>query len=57
MISELKEKMPNFIFFNKKYDFLNLKPVEYRFQKVALFINENYIIDKKIDNWSVYKKK
>ena len=57
MIYELKKQEPNFIFFNKKYDFLNLKPVEYRFRKIALFFNKNYIIDKKIGNWNIYKKK
>ena len=57
MIYELKEKMPNFIFLNQKYDFLNLKPVEYRFKKISLFINKNYKIDKKIDNWNIYIRK
>ena len=57
MIYELKEEMPNFIFLNEKYDFLNLKPVEYRFKKIALFINKNYKIDKKIDNWNIYIRK
>ena len=57
MIYELKEEMPNFIFLNEKYDFLNLKPVEYRFQKIALFINKNYKINKKIDNWNIYIRK
>ena len=57
MIDELKDKMPNFIFFNQKYDFLYLKPVEKRFQKIAFFINENYKVDKQIDSWNIYKKK
>ena len=57
MISELKKEMPSFIFFNQNYDFLNLRPVEYRFQKVASFIDENYIVDREINNWSIYKKK
>ena len=57
MISELKEEIPNFIFFNKKYDFLNLKPVEYRFQNVSSFIDSNYLIDRNINDWIIYKKK
>ena len=57
MISELKEKIPKFIIFNEKYDFLNLKPVQYRFQNVSSFIDDNYIIDRKIDSWRIYKKK
>ena len=56
MINELKENKPNIIFFNKKYNFIYLKPVEKRFQKIADFINRNYIIDKQIDSWIVYKK-
>ena len=57
MIDELKNQMPNFIFFNQKYDFLYLKPVEKRFQKIALFINKNYTIDSQINNWNIYKRK
>jgi hypothetical protein len=56
MINELKENKPNIIFFNKEYNFIYLKPVEKRFQKIADFINRNYIIDKQIDSWIVYKK-
>ena len=57
MIDELKNEMPNFIFFNQKYDFLYLKPVEKRFQKIAIFINKNYTIDRQINNWNIYKRK
>jgi hypothetical protein len=56
MINELKENKPNIIFFNKEYNFIYLKPVEKRFQKIADFINRNYITDKQIDSWIVYKK-
>ena len=27
------------------------------FKKIALFINKNYKIDKKIDNWNIYIRK
>ena len=57
MIYELKNEMPNFIFFNQKYDFLYLRPVEKRFQKIAIFINKNYTIDRQINNWNIYKRK
>ena len=57
MINELKENQPYVIFFNKEYNFINLKPVENRFQMVADFINKNYTIDEQIDSWVIYKKK
>ena len=33
MIYELKEEMPNFIFLNEKYDFLNLNQLNIDFKK------------------------
>ena len=57
MIKELEINMPRIIIFNENYDFLFLKPVEERFKKINNYIVKNYIIDGKINNWVIYKKR
>jgi len=56
-IDELDNKKPKYIIFYKEYksDPI-LIPVEKRFKKVFMHINQNYQIDEKILNWVIYKK-
>jgi len=57
MVKELEINMPRIIIFNENYDFLFLKPVEERFKKITNYIVKNYIIDGKLNNWVIYKKR
>ena len=57
MIKEMKINMPKIIIFNENYDFLFLKPVEERFKKITNYIVKNYMVDGKINNWVIYKKR
>ena len=57
MLKEMKINMPKIIIFNENYDFLILKPVEERFKKITNYIVKNYMVDGKINNWVIYKKK
>jgi len=57
MIKELEINMPRIIIFNENYDFLFLKPVEERFKKITNYIVKNYMVDGKINNWVIYKKR
>jgi hypothetical protein len=57
MIKEMKINMPKIIIFNENYDFLILKPVEERFKKITNYIIKNYMVDRKINNWVIYKKR
>ena len=56
-ISELKNKAPKYIIFNKKFEYISLIPVEKRFKNVFNFIDENYRINEEILDWIIYKKK
>ena len=56
-ISELKNKAPKYIIFNKKFEYISLIPVEKRFENVFNFIDENYRINEEILGWIIYKKK
>ena len=49
--------MPRIIIFNENYDFLFLKPVEKRFKKITNYIVKNYMVDGKVNNWIIYKKR
>ena len=57
MKEELINNKPEIIIFNKDYNFLNLRPIEEKFEEIFLFIKDNYVDDKEFKNWIIYKKK
>ena len=57
MKEELINNKPEIIIFNKDYNFLNLRPIEEKFEEIFLFIIDNYVDDKEFKNWIIYKKK
>ena len=57
MIYELSKKSPEIILFNRKYEFLNLIPVEKKIVNVFNYIELNYYKDRDYKNWTIYKRK
>ena len=57
MKEELINNKPEIIIFNKDYSFLNLRPIEEKFDDIFLYIKDNYVDDKEFKNWVIYKKK
>ena len=57
MIYEMSKKSPEIILFNRKYEFLDLIPVEKKIINVFNYIELNYYKDRDYENWTIYKRK
>lgn len=57
MKEELINNKPEIIIFNKDYSFLNLRPIEEKFDDIFLYIKDNYVDDKEFKNWVIYIKR
>ena len=57
MIYEMSKKSPEIILFNRKYEFLDLIPVEKKIINVFNYIELNYYKYRDYENWNIYKRK
>ena len=53
----MSKKSPEIILFNRKYEFLDLIPVEKKIINVFNYIELNYYKDRDYENWTIYKRK